>query len=137
MTTDAENTNPPKAMIGDPPAATSLEGQLMTRRERRKTDLLSVDGLTRENARQWRRYKAGSITEREWSGFLRFSYLQLASLRTRHGIETIERESLPAIAAQDVAEPPSLLDCYRTLAFVRPALAQSEPPAAQAPESIQ
>lgn len=127
MTETPENSIPISSDASDPPEPRTLEGQLLARRERRKADLLSVDGLTRENARVWRRYRAGSITEREWCGFVKFSYLQLASLRTRHGIEVIEREQLPAIAANF----PHLGDFYQTVSFVEPT------PELAAPESKQ
>ena len=62
---------------------------------------------------------------------------QLAALGTRPRIEQIERETLPAIAAHDALEPPTLSDFYRTFRLVFPTTVTVNPRAVQSPGPMQ
>jgi hypothetical protein len=133
MTDIAENLNP---VEGDPDLAddplSSLEGQLLARRDRRRMDLMSFDGLLREHGRIYRQFKAGRVGLKRFDAASRALRRQGELLRDRDARLLVEREVLAsALAAEPQlgAEPPSMMDMWRTLSFVSAAPAVELPPA--------
>jgi hypothetical protein len=115
-----QNISADNADTAAPSRGAPLDGQLLQRRDRRRADLMTLGGLARENARQLRRYLSGAISAKAYNAHVRFSYLQLATLRTLHGVELIERQqAATAIDVKPAIAAPTLGDWYRSLAEFR------------------
>jgi hypothetical protein len=118
VTLSGENLNPhasDPALADDPPS--SLDGQLLARRERRRMDLHSFDGLLREHAHLYRRFKAGQLGLKRFDAASRALRRQGELLRDRDAKALIERElaaTQSAITSQRTV-PTGLVQWYNLL----------------------
>lgn len=136
MTSTVENLS---AVVDDaPPAATpTLEGQLAQRRDRRRLDLMSLDGVAREGARVYRAFAAGRMGTKKYMAAVSGLRRQAETLRdiaTKNLLDRQQAAEAAVVADQPAASTATLNDFYRTVRFVaadpsnHPALAQEEPP---------
>ena len=115
MSLSDENINPAECDADSAASPLPLAGLLVERRERRRMDLFSYDGILREHARIYRSFKDGKVGFKKFDAASRALRRQGELLRDKDTKAVQDRELIDAtrVIEGDEAAKPTLGDFYR------------------------
>ena len=100
-TVTTTDENPSSGETEAAPAATpTLEGQLAQRRDRRRMDLMSLDGVAREGARVYRMFAAGRMGTKKYAAAVSGLRRQAETLRDVATKQLLDRQAAYKKAAR-------------------------------------